>query len=589
MTLYQDIQNTCQSVISQVLGDEFQGVDPLLKRTADAKFGDYQSNVCMSLAKKLGQNPRELAGKLLEKFQDNSLFSKVEVAGPGFINFHLSPDALVSEMVKMSSDERLGIPLACPQERYAVDFSSPNLAKEMHVGHLRTTITGEVLCRLFEFFGHPVERINHVGDWGTPFGMLMQYLYEKHPEVIKDPDGFSVGDLQSFYRKAKELFDSDEAFNEKARQRVVDLQSGDEVARKLWKAFVTESLRHCHEIYQLLDVKLKDQGESFYNDHLPGVIQSLKEVGLAKEDDGAICVFMDGFKNRDGDPLPMIVQKKDGGFNYSTTDLAALQYRVNELGAKNLVYITDKRQAQHFAMIFEVGRKMNWAPESVHLQHVGYGMVLGSDRKPFKTRDGSTIRLKDLIAESVAKAKEKVMSSREQDIKSGQMSEEQASEIADHVGVAAIKYYDLSHALSSDYVFHWDQVLSPEGNTGPYMLYAYARLQSIARKAGVDFKGYQTDTFVLSHSSEVHLAKTISRAGDVIQNAVTDLKPHYLTEYLFELAKAFSVFYDKKSGVSVLDAESEELKKSRLGLCALTSRALKCLLTLLSIQTVDVM
>lgn len=588
MTPTQDsITKAFTKAFEKLVPDHEGSIDPLLRRTQDAKFGDYQSNVAMSLAKKLGKKPRDLAEEIVTALELDDVCEKIEIAGPGFINLTLSVSHLLAQMQQMASDDRLGVVKTNQPQQHVIDFSSPNLAKEMHVGHLRTTITGEVIARVIEFAGHPLERINHVGDWGTQFGMLLEYLYESHPAVVQNPDQFEVKDLESFYKAAKQRFDDDEGFKERARQRVVQLQSGDEQAKTLWQAFLKESLRHCHEIYAELNVTLKDLGESFYNDKLAGVVQKLRDAGVATTDDGAVCVFLDGYKNRDGDPLPFIIQKSDGGYNYATTDLAALTYRLFETKAKTIIYVTDIRQEQHFKMLFETAQKAGWVSSDISLRHIGYGMVLGQDRKPFKTRDGGTVRLKQLIDEAIERARTMITSdgSRVQ-----QFDDDQKEEIAKRVGLAAIKYADLSHNLASDYVFDWDTMLAMDGNTGPYMLYAYARIMSIGRKAEIDLHGLQaTGNLEISHPAEIALAKEINRFGVVFEEVYQSLKPSHLTEYLYELSRAFSSFYDKKTGVSVLDAESETLKNTRLLLCALTARVLKCGLNLLSIDVVDAM
>ncbi|MBU0505085.1 MAG: arginine--tRNA ligase [bacterium] len=566
--------------------------DPMIRLTTDRKFGDYQSNVAMGLAKKLKKNPREVAQQVIDALDVADMCEKTDIAGPGFINVFLRPSYLAQTLAGLNTDDHLGVAQTQQPLHHIIDFSSPNLAKEMHVGHLRTTITGEVIARVIEFMGHTIERVNHVGDWGTQFGMLLQYIFENHPEVLENPDAFHVKDLETFYKKAKKNFDENDVFATEARKKVVLLQSEDPTAMTVWKAFVKESLRHCHEIYDLLDVSLTDIGESFYNTKLPGVVSELKENNMACEDKGAVCVFLDGFTNREGDPLPMIIQKTDGGYNYDTTDLAAIKYRIQDCGGKRLIYVTDIRQAQHFTMLFVAARKAGWATQDVILDHVGYGMVLGSDRKPFKTRDGGTVRLRDLIEEGVARAKAMITENREgaQLERVQSFSEEKINNIANAVGLAAIKYSDLSHNLASDYVFSWDKMLAMDGNTGPYMLYAYARIRSIGRKGGVDFDHLPKETpMILEHPAELALAKILVRFSDVVANVIKELKPNLLTDYLYSVSKGFSSFYDKKLGVSVLDAESDDLKMSRLLLCSLTAKTLKAGLYLLGITVVEEM
>lgn len=585
---FQHLSNIVQKTLESIVPEDMHPIQPMLKPAGDKKFGDFQSNAALALAKQLKTNPRELATKIIEALKVDDVCSKVEIAGPGFINFFLKPDFLAESLNQVYEDERLGVPKVKNPEKSILDFSSPNLAKEMHIGHLRTTITGEVIARILEFVGHKTERVNHVGDWGTQFGMLLEYLYQFHPEVVENPESFQVSDLQEFYKKAKKEFDENEKFKDLSRKRVVLLQSGDETALKLWKTFLNESLRHCHELYKVLDVTLEDVGESFYNDKLADTVQELKDLGLAVEDNGAICVFIDGYENREGKPLPMIIQKSDGGYNYDTTDLAAIKYRIQDRKGNHLIYITDIRQAQHFDMLFKAARKAGWATDSVKLDHIGYGMILGQDRKPFKTRSGETVRLKDVIEESVSRAKEVIKANQERTGRSLQYADPE--QVAEAVGLAAIKYYDLSHNLSSDYVFHWDQMLSMEGNTGPYMLYAYARIKSIGRKANVDLDKLSSESkILLEKEAEFELAKEIIRFSDVVHHVSQELKPNLLTDYLYQLSKTFNTFYDKQKGVSVLNAETEELKQSRLKLCALTARTLKQGLNLLSLKTVEEM
>ena len=581
-TVFENIRERFIKALQMVLQTN-DVVDPLLKETTDAKFGDYQANVAMSLAKKLKQSPRDVASQIVNHLNSEDFFEKVEIAGPGFINVFLKKEALEQELLKMQQSQSLGV--FKPEKRlcHVVDFSSPNLAKEMHIGHLRTTLTGEVICRVLEFMGHTVERINHVGDWGTQFGMLLEYIYRNQPEVLKNPQSFAVTDLEGFYKKAKAQFDADLEFADAARKKVVLLQSGDPTALQVWQAFLHESLKHCHAIYKTLGVTLKDQGESFYQDRLKTVVEDMQNKGLAVEDEGAVCFFSKTYKNKDGKPLPVIVQKRDGGFNYATTDLAAIRYRVSDLKAHRLIYVTDIRQAQHFDMVFEAARAMNWALKSVQLDHIGYGMILGKDKKPFKTRDGNTVRLKDVIAQSLEKAKHIL------DKNDRGFSDEEKEAVSKKVGLAAIKYFDLSHNLSSDYVFDWDHMLAMEGNTGPYMLYAYARIKSIGRKAKVDFDSLLKENlnFCLQHPFEKKLAKALLKFPEVVFAVSCDLKPNSLTEYLYNLAKVFHNFYDKKTGVVVLEDKNPNLRQSRLALCALTALVLKTGLNLLSIDVVE--
>jgi len=469
-------------------------------------------------------------------------------------------------------------------------MSSPNLAKEMHVGHLRSTIIGDCIARMLEFEGHNVHRINHVGDWGTQFGMLIEHLRRTHPDVLNAPDHLQLGDLESFYVQAKQRFDADEEFAAAARRAVVDLQGGDPATRAVWRAFCEESLRHCHEIYDRLGIRVEDRGESFYNDLLSRTVDDLTKAGLAVESDGATCVFLDGFHNRQGDPLPMIIRKSDGGYNYDTTDLAALRHRIDTLGATRLLYVVGLPQKQHFDMLFAAARKAGWAGDDVELTHIGFGSMLAPSGKMFKTREGGTVKLKHLLDEAVERARNVLETNERDPEKKRGLAPEQMRIIAETVGVGAVKYFDLSHALGSDYKFEWDTMLSMDGNTAPYMLYAYARIRSIEREAGLEYAQLPPDTPVLlEHESEIRLGKMLLRLPDVIAQAGREYRPNIITEYLFELSRAYNGFYDRKRGVRVKDASPESVRLSRLRLCDLTARALKLGLHLLGIGTLEQM
>ena len=578
-----------KAAFAKVLPPEMMGADPILRVTEDVRHGDFQCNAAMSLAKVLKQNPKVLAESILAVLDVDDICDQPQIAGPGFINLRFKPAFLAGQVALTAGDIRLGVPLANPLIKHFVDFSSPNLAKEMHIGHLRTTITGDVIARVAEFLGHPVERINHVGDWGTQFGMLLEYLEEAEPGVIAHPETFAIADLEGFYRAAKTRFDADVAFADRARAQVVRLQAGEASALTLWQVFVKASLAHCHELYALLDIRLNDIGESYYNDKLPEIVSELMAKGIAKENQGAICVFLDGFVNREGEPLPMIIRKSDGGYNYDTTDLAALKYRTQDCGAQRLIYVTDVRQAQHFAQVFAAARQAGWAHEPIHLEHIGYGMILGEDRRPFKTRDGNTVRLKAVLEEAIQRAKVLMTTSATANPDKN-LSIQATEAVARAVGIAAVKYFDLSHSLSSDYVFSWEAMLAMEGNTGPYMLYAYARICSIARKAGVDLETLAIPkTPIFLHPSELALAKLALGFSDIIADVAMTLKPNLLTDYLYNLAKVFNTFYDRKTGVKVLDKSDPDIFASRLMLCQLTARALKTGLNLLGISVVDQM
>jgi arginyl-tRNA synthetase len=472
----------------------------------------------------------------------------------------------------------------------AVDMSSPNLAKEMHVGHLRSTVIGDCIARILEFGGHEVHRINHVGDWGTQFGMLLAYLRRTQPDVLDQPDRLYLDDLEQFYVQAKALYDTDSNFAEQSRRTVVELQRGQPDVVAVWKAFCKESLRHCREIYDRLDVELEHRGESYYAQILPDIVREFRERGLAVESQGAICVFLDGFTGRDGERLPMIIQKSDGGYNYDTTDLAALRHRTLELGAKRLIYVVGIAQKQHFDMLFAAAREIGWAGPNVDLEHIGFGNMLGPDGKPFKTRTGGTVKLKNLLDEAVARARSVVESSSGEHEARSSFDPETIERIAHTVGIGAVKYFDLSRSLSGDYKFDWNTMLAMDGNTAPYMLYAYARIRSIGRRASVTFEELYADVPIkLEHESEIRLGKTLLRFSETIDAAGSELRPNVLTDYLFELSKAFSFFYDRRHGVRVVDAEPASIRASRLRLCDLTARTLKLGLGLLGIHTVEQM
>jgi arginyl-tRNA synthetase len=579
------------------------GVDgnPLVQPSQDVKFGDYQSNAAMACAKQLGRKPRELAQQLVDNLRIDDLCEPPEIAGPGFINLRLKPAfiaQLLSEVPAGSTPqaERLGLPLAERREVVAVDLSSPNLAKEMHVGHLRSTVIGDCVCRVLEFLGHVVHRENHVGDWGTQFGMLVAYLRRIKPEVVEKPDTLVIRDLETFYVEAKALFDKDEDFKSDSRDTVVALQRGDPAVRRIWQAFCDESLRHCHEIYQLVDVRLEDRGESYYADLMDEVVARLErlkgdDTHGVRESEGALCVFLEGFTTREGDPLPLIVRKSDGGYNYATSDLATIVHRVEQLKATRIVYVVGIAQKQHFDMVFAAARKVGFVPEQVSLEHLGFGNMLRKDGRPFKTREGGTVKLRDLLNEAVARARRVIEEQTNEESRHDQsLSPEQVDEVSEAVGIAAVKYFDLSHSLTSDYKFDWDIMLAMEGNTAPYMLYAYARISSIGRKAGIDFRNLPAGApILLEHPAEIALGKKLTQFPEVIDMVARELRPNVLTEYLFDLARTFSRLYDKKLGVRVIDASPEGLRISRLRLCDITARVLRIGLHLLGIQTVEQM
>ncbi|MDB9348037.1 arginine--tRNA ligase [Nodularia spumigena] len=574
-----------EQALVAAFGDEYAGVDPILVTASNPKFGDYQANVALSLSKRLGQQPRAIASAIVEKLDISDFCETLEIAGPGFINLKLKIAYLEAQINAIQTDSRLGVPKTEAPKREIVDFSSPNIAKEMHVGHLRSTIIGDSIARILEFQGHDVLRLNHVGDWGTQFGMLITYLREVYPEALTTANALDIGDLVSFYRKAKQRFDEDEAFQETARQEVVRLQAGAEDTLHAWKLLCEQSRREFQIIYDLLDVQVIERGESFYNPQLPSVVADLAKSGLLVENQGAQVVFLEGFTNREGEPMPLIVQKSDGGYNYATTDLAALRYRIQQDEAKRIIYVTDSGQSNHFAQFFQVARKAGWVPDDVELVHVPFGLVLGEDGKKFKTRSGDTVRLRDLLDEAVIRARADLEARLKEEER--EESEEFISEVAEIVGISAVKYADLSQNRTSDYIFSYDKMLDLKGNTAPYMLYAYARIQGISRKGGINFAELGENVKVLlQHETELALAKYLLQLDGVISSVEQELLPNRLCEYLYELSKKFNQFYDRNQGVRVLEAE-EPLRTSRLVLCDLTARTLRLGLDLLGIRVLE--
>ena len=612
----------------------------VLQPTKNAEHGDFQINGVMGAAKKAKQNPRELAQKVAEALADNAVIESAEVAGPGFINLRLRPEFLAQNIQTALSDARFGVAKTDKPQTVVIDYSSPNLAKEMHVGHLRSSIIGDSISRVLEFMGNTVIRQNHVGDWGTQFGMLVAYLVEQQ----KDNAAFELADLEQFYRAAKVRFDEDAAFADTAREYVVKLQGGDETVLALWKQFVDISLSHAQAVYDTLGLKLRPEdvaGESKYNDDLQPVVDDLVQKGLAVEDDGAKVVFLDEFKNKEGEPAAFIVQKQGGGFLYASTDLACLRYRIGSLNADRLLYVVDHRQALHFEQLFTTSRKAGYLPENVKAEFIGFGTMMGKDGKPFKTRSGDTVKLVDLLDEAVNRAEQvvkeknpkwqltteledglkKISSLTNSDnlknklkynlenkkleitlendvvyhlpidkidkIVSG--AEEytdtalsDAEKIARVVGIGAVKYADLSKNRTSDYVFDWDAMLSFEGNTAPYLQYAYTRVQSVFRKAG---EWDATAPTVLTEPLEKQLAAELLKFEDVLQSVADTAYPHYLAAYLYQIATLFSRFYE---ACPILKSEGAT-RNSRLQLAKLTGDTLKQGLELLGIDVLSVM
>jgi arginyl-tRNA synthetase len=568
--------------IVAALGADYAGTDPLIGLSSNPKFGDYQANMAMGLSKKLGQQPRAIAQSIVDNLDVAAVCEAPQIAGPGFINFTVKPSYLTTQLQAMHLDRRLGVAVATKTQRVVVDFSSPNIAKEMHVGHLRSTILGDCIARVLEFRGHDVIRLNHVGDWGTQFGMLILYLREAYPQALITADALDLGDLVVLYKQAKKRFDQDAQFQEAARKEVVKLQAKDPDSIKAWNLLCDQSRREFQVIYDRLNVNLTERGESFYNPYLAAVVDDLRGLGLLVESNGAQCVFVDGFINRDGDPLPLIVQKTDGAYNYATTDLAAIRYRIQTDRSDRIIYITDAGQSDHFAQVFQVAKRAGWVPEQIDIVHVPFGLVLGEDGKKIKTRDGEAIKLKALLDEAIDRFRTDLETRLVADER--QETPEFIANSAEIVGLSAVKYADLSQNRLSNYVFSYDKMLALQGNTAPYMMYAYVRVQGISRKGGIDFDQLSDHAqIILGEELELTLAKHLLQLGSVIEEVERDLLPNRLCQYLFELSQKFNQFYDKHS---VLQAE-EPLRTSRLILSDLTAKTLKLGLDLLGISVLE--
>lgn len=548
----------------------------ILQPAKNRDFGDYQINGVMGAAKKTRQNPRELAQKVANALQQNPLIATAEVAGPGFINLKLRPEKLAQYIKASLQDKHLGIARNSKPQTIVIDYSSPNLAKEMHVGHLRSSIIGDSLNRVLTFLGHKVIAQNHVGDWGTQFGMLVAYLIEQQQNGRAD---LELADLEQFYRNAKVRFDEDKNFADTARDYVVKLQSGDTSVLALWQQFVQTSLQHAQAVYKKLGLKLLPAdvtGESFYNDQLQSTVNELLAKGIAVDSDGTKVVFLDEFKNQDNQPAAFIIQKKDGGFLYASTDLACLRYRINTLHGNRLLYVVDARQSLHFDELFTVARKAGWLPDTVHAEHVPFGTMMGKDGKPFKTRSGDTVKLMDLLNEAVTRASALVAS------KNPELSADEIAHIGEVVGIGAVKYADLSKNRTSDYIFDWDSMLSFEGNTAPYLQYAYTRVQSVFRKAGT---WDNNAAITLNEAMEQQLAVELLKFEDVLDSVANTSYPHYLAAYLYQIATLFSRFYE---ACPILKAD-EATRNSRLQLTSLTGKTLQQGLALLGIDTLETM
>lgn len=551
--------------------------EPHVRQSAKVQFGDYQANGVMAVAKKLGMAPRQLAEQVLSHLDLNGIANKVEIAGPGFINIFLDPAFLADNVNLALQSERLGVAKPQPQT-IVVDYSAPNVAKEMHVGHLRSTIIGDASVRTLEFLGHRVIRANHVGDWGTQFGMLIAYLEKQQQENAGE---MALADLEGFYREAKKHYDEDEAFAERARSYVVKLQGGDEYFLQMWRKLVDITMSQNQITYDRLNVTLtRDDvmGESLYNPMLPGIVADLKAKGMAVESEGATVVFLDEYKNKEGEPMGVIIQKKDGGYLYTTTDIACAKYRYETLHADRVLYYIDSRQHQHLMQAWTIVRKAGYVPESVPLEHHMFGMMLGKDGKPFKTRAGGTVKLADLLDEALERARRLVAE------KNPDMPAEELEKLANAVGIGAVKYADLSKNRTTDYIFDWDNMLAFEGNTAPYMQYAYTRVLSVFRKAGIDESALAAAPVVISEDREAQLAARLLQFEETLAVVAREGTPHVMCAYLYDLAGLFSGFYEH---CPILSAESEEARNSRLKLALLTAKTLKLGLDTLGIETVE--
>ncbi|WP_166828977.1 arginine--tRNA ligase [Brevibacterium limosum] len=561
------------AALTQAFGEDFAGRDPVIR---GSQFADFQANVALPLAKELKSKPREIAAQIVLNLDLDGICETPEISGPGFINLTFTPDFLASAL---QAGQAAAAPENTDPQTIAIDYSAPNVAKEMHVGHLRTTVVGDALARTHEFLGNTVIRQNHIGDWGTPFGMLIEHLLDvgvdsdEASEVSENPN--------AFYQAARAKFDSDEAFATRSRARVVKLQGGDEETLGLWTRLVGYSREYFNRIYSLLDVTLTDAdlaGESTYNDMLAEVCDELEAKGLATISDGALCVFPEGFTGREGEPLPLIIRKSDGGYGYATTDLAAVRNRAVNLGVNRALYVVGTPQAMHFDMVFTVAREAGWLPETFSPEHVKIGNVLGSDGKILRTRSGAPLRLAELLEEAVTRAKTTLAES------SVDFGAEEADEVARIVGIGAVKYADLSVAHDTSYTFDLDRMLAPIGNTAPYLQYAGARIRSIGRRAeaeGVDASQVANAAISLGETAERELALILLGFADVLTEAATGSTPHRLCTYLFDLAQAFTSFYEQ---CPVLIAETEELRDSRLRLSAIVLEVLQAGLGVLGIR-----
>lgn len=569
-----------KNLVTDAFGKVFAEINPQMEaplnieiaHCKDAALGDYQCNSAMRYAKEIKMAPKELAAKAIQ-YLTSPLFSEVSIAGPGFINLRIHPEALTKRAQEMLADQHLAVGRV-DHTRIVVEFSSPNVAKEMHVGHLRSTIIGDSLARVFEFLGYDVLRLNHIGDWGTAFGMLIAHMEEVALPVLQGKKQATLQDLMTWYRESKKRFDEDESFKKKAQLKVVALQGGDKAVLKAWEIICEISEQAYQQIYDLLDVKITTRGESFYNAILPEVINALDARGLIKVSDGAKCVFVEGFNNREGEPLPLIAQKADGGYNYATTDLAAVWQRAHQEKARRIIYVVDSGQSLHFAMMFAVARKAGFVDPAVELNHVPFGLVLGSDGKKFKTRSGDVERLIDLLTEAVIEAK-RILVARDG------VEEPELSRRAQILGINAVKYADLSCMRTQDYMFSYERMLKFEGNTAAFIMYSYVRILSIMRKVGVDVNKLKIDELKLTHPAERALALHLAQFAETVEYVTRELYPHRLCDYLYTLAQHFNGFFRD------CRVEGVPEQSSRLLLCDLSAKVFKQGMALLGLKVLD--
>ncbi len=558
-----------RDALTSELGSEYAQADPLIR---PSDFADYQSNAAMGLSKRVGRPPRDIAGPVADRLSEAAAVASAEVSGPGFINITLSDDWIAGQASTQLEDPRFGVPLPRTQ-RIVVDYSAPNVAREMHVGHLRTTVVGDAVVRVLEYLGHDVVRANHIGDWGTQFGMLLEHLLDVGEDSANEQ--LAAGEINAFYQAANAKFKADPSFAERSRLRVVALQAGDRETLRLWTTLISDTEKYYNSIYARLGVTLTDADlapESFYNPMLAGVCDELEAKGVAVISDGALCAFPPGFAGRDGAPLPLILRKSDGGYGYATTDMAAIRYRTRDLRANRIIYVVGAEQAQHFEMVFAVARQAGWLTGEVSAEHATIGLVTGADRKRFRSRSGSSVKLADLISEAVERAEE-VIKDRYDD-------PEQRRQIAEEVGIGALKYADLSVARDSGYVLDFDRMLALTGNTGPYLQYAAARIRSIFARAELDPAQVSSGPILLGTAAERALALQLLGFGRAVTDVALTAEPHKLSVYLFETASAFTTFYEQ---CPVLNAPGET-RQSRLALAALTLRVLVTGLGLLGIS-----